>query len=87
MITKSITVKQWKDLVSFEPISKDGVLDVDGTIKHIATVQGKSVEEVENEIAVEDLLPTYIKCVHDINAMVYSKLNVIPKNGSGESTM
>ena len=87
MISNSITVKQWKDLVAFEPINKDGILDVDGTIKHIATVQGKSVEELENEIAVEDLLPTYINCVHEVNSLVYSKLNVIPKNGSGDSTM
>ena len=80
-----ITVKQWKELVSFEPISKDGVIDVDGTIKHIATVRGKSIEEIENTLAVDELLPEYIKCVHDVNNLVFKKLDVMPKNGSGDS--
>lgn len=80
-----ITVKQWKDLVAFEPIDKDGVLDVDGTIKQIAIVQEKSVEDVESSIAVEDLLPTFIECVKNVNALVYKKLEVIPKNGSGDN--
>ena len=80
-----ITVKQWKDLVAFEPIDKDGVLDVDGTINQIAIVQEKSVEDVENSIAVEDLLPTFIECVKNVNALVYKKLEVIPKNGSGDN--
>lgn len=80
-----ITVKQWKDLVAFEPIDKNGVLDVDGTIKQIAIVQEKSVEDVENSIAVEDLLPTFIECVKNVNALVYKKLEVIPKNGSGDN--
>jgi len=80
-----ITVKQWKDLVAFEPISAEGVLDVDGTIKQIAIVQEKSVEDVENSIAVEDLLPTFIECVKNVNALVYKKLEVIPKNGSGDN--
>lgn len=80
-----ITVKDWKDIVTFEPISKDGILDVDGTISRISKVRGKTVEEIEAETAVEDLLPEYIKCVREVNSLVYKKLEAIPKNGSGDS--
>lgn len=79
-----ITVKQWKDLVSFEPISKEGVIDVDGTIRQIAIVRGKTVEEIEESLTVDELLPEYINCVHDVNALVFSKLDVMPKNGNGD---
>ena len=79
-----ITVKQWKDLVSFEPISKDGVINVDGTIEQIAIVRGKTVDEIENTLTVDELLPEYIKCVHEINNLVFSKLDVMPKNGNGD---
>ena len=80
-----ITVREWKEIVAFEPIDKNGVLDVDGTIKHIATVRGKSVEEIEAETAVEDLLPEYIKCVREVNSLVYKKLDAMPKNAKGDS--
>lgn len=79
-----ITVKQWKDLVSFEPISKEGVIDVDGTIRQIAIVRGKTVEEIEESLTVDELLPEYINCVHDVNSLVFSKLDVMPKNGNGD---
>ena len=79
-----ITIKQWKDLLKFEPISEDGKFDIDGTVKQIATVRGKTEEEIENTIAVEELLPEFLRCIHDVNGMIYQKLDVIPKNGKGD---
>ena len=80
-----ITVKDWKDIVTFDPISAEGVLDVDGTISRIAKVRCKPVAEVEATTAVEDLLPEYIKCVREVNSLVYKKLEAIPKNAGGDS--
>lgn len=77
-----ITVKLWKKVNTFEPIVNDK-LDVDGTVALIAEVQGKTVDEVE-EIAMEDLLPVYLQCVHDVNAEVFKKMAQLPKNGSGD---
>lgn len=79
-----MTVKDWKDLVAFEPIH-DGQLDLDGTINCIAKVKGKTVDEIEAETAIEDVLPTFIQCVHEANDLVFSRLDKMPKNANGDS--
>jgi hypothetical protein len=79
-----VTVKAWKDIISFDPI-KDGHFDIDGTVARIAAVKGKTVEEIEKDTAIEDLLPTFLDCVHECNNMVFKRLDMIPKNGSGAS--
>lgn len=78
-----ITVKMWKKINSFEPI-KDDVLDVDGTINIIAEIKNQSVEQVE-EMAMEDLLPTFLDCVSEVNKTVFSKLSKLPKNATGDN--
>lgn len=78
-----ITVKMWKDLVSFDPI-KDGKFDLDGTIERIAKVKGKTIDEIESTTAVEDVLPTFIECVREANDLVFKRLDTIPKNGNGD---
>lgn len=77
-----LTVKMWKDINTFEPI-KNGDLDVDGTVKRIADFRGKTVEEVE-EMEISDLLPEFLKCYHEANAAVFTKLNTLPKNAEGD---
>lgn len=74
-----VTVKIWKQLNTFDPMA-NGKFDVDGTVALVAVAQGKTVEDVE-EMPVDELLPTFLQCVHDANALVFSKL---PKNGSGD---
>lgn len=78
-----VTVKTWKELATFEPI-RDGKLDIDGTVRLIAAVKDKSVEEVESETPIEELLPTFIDCVHECNNLVFKKLEAVPKNGQGD---
>lgn len=73
-----ITVKTWKKLMSFNPIT-DGVFDVDGTVAILAEVKGKSVEEIEN-MAADELLPAFLQAVKEANAIVFDKL----KNSEGE---
>lgn len=80
-----ITVKMWKDIVSFDPV-KNNQLDVDGTVKRIAEIKGMTTEEVES-MPMEQLLPTYLECVKLVNDTVFSKINSMPKNvetGVGE---
>ena len=79
-----MTVKDWKELITFEPIH-DGLLDIDGTIKCIANVEGKTVEEIESTVEIENILPMFIDCVHKANDLVFSRLDQMPKNGSGDS--
>lgn len=76
-----ITIKDWKDITTFEPI-KDGILDVDGTIQRIAKIKNISVEEVE-AMDVSDLLPEYLNCVRAVNESVFAKISKLPKNGDG----
>ena len=78
-----VTVKTWKELATFEPI-RDGKLDIDGTVRLIAAVKDKSVEEVEATTPIEELLPTFIDCVHECNNLVFKKLDVVPKNAQGD---
>jgi hypothetical protein len=80
-----ITVKTWKELVTFDPI-RDGKLDVDGTIRLIATVKDKTVEEIEENTPIDELLPLFLACVHEANDLVFAKINTMPKNGKGDST-
>lgn len=75
-----VTVKLWKRLNAFDPMA-GGKLDIDGTVELVAAARGKTVEEIE-EMPMEDILPEFLKCVQDANALVFSK---IPKNGSGDS--
>ena len=75
-----VTVKQWKELNMFEPI-RDGIFDVDGTVRHVAACSGKTIDEVE-EMPVSDLLPEFLRCLQEINKEVFAKM---PKNGSGDS--
>lgn len=79
-----MTVKDWKDLITFEPI-RDGQLDLDGTIERIAKAKGKTPDEIESETAIEDILPMFIQCVHDANDMVFARLDQMPKNADGGS--
>ena len=79
-----MTVKDWKDLITFEPIH-DGGLDLDGTIERIAKVEGKTVAEIEAETEIEDILPLFIKCVHEANDLVFARLDKMPKNANGDS--
>ena len=79
-----MTVKDWKELITFEPIH-DGGLDLDGTIEHIAKVKGKTVAEIEAETEIEDILPMFIECVHKANDLVFARLDKMPKNGNGDS--
>jgi len=74
-----ITVKQWKELNNFEPI-KDDILDIDGTIAMIAMVRGKDTAEIEENTAVDELLPEFLACVREVNGSVFAKLNQLPKN-------
>lgn len=64
----------------FEPI-KDGVFDVDGTVKRVVECSGRTVDEVE-AMPISDLLPEFLKCLQEINKEVFAKM---PKNGSGDS--
>lgn len=77
-----ITVKMWKDINTFQPIVADR-LDVDGTVKRIAAVREKSVEEIE-EMPVENLLPEFLECVSIVNRAVFAKLDKMPKNADGD---
>ena len=79
-----MTVKDWKELITFEPI-RDGVLDIDGTIQCIASAKGKTTDEIEAETAIEDVLPMFIECVRSANNLVFERLDKMPKNGSGDS--
>lgn len=79
-----MTVKDWKDLITFEPIH-DGGLDLDGTIERIAKVEGKTVEEIESSVDIEEILPMFIQCVHRANDLVFSRLDKMPKNGKGDN--
>ena len=67
-----ITVKTWKEIVSFDPLA-NGVFNVDGTVKLIAEVRNMSIEEVE-QLPMEDLLPTFIQCVNEVSDLVFSKV-------------
>lgn len=79
-----MTVKDWKDLITFEPIH-DGGLDLDGTIERIAKVEGKTVEEIESSVDIEEILPMFIQCVHRANDLVFARLDKMPKNGKGDN--
>lgn len=74
-----ITVKTWKDISSFDPL-EGGKLNVEGTVKRIAMVTGKSIKEVEN-MPVSELLPEFLKCVETVNKEVFAKIGNMPKNG------
>ena len=76
-----ITVKMWKDITTFDPLA-NGNFDVDGTVKRIVDITGKSVEEVET-MPISDLLPEFLNCVKLVNAEVFDKLKQL-KNGSGD---
>lgn len=77
-----ITVKMWKDINAFDPMA-GGKLDVDGTVKHIANVREKSIEEIE-AMPMENLLPEFLECVHIVNNTVFAKINQMPKNAAGD---
>lgn len=74
-----VTVKLWKKLNTFDPMA-GGKLNVDETMALIAEARGKSVADVE-DMAIDELLPEFLACVRDANALVFSKL---PKNGDGD---
>ena len=77
-----VTVKLWKDVATFEPI-KDDMLDVDGTIDIIMRVKGMTKEETE-ALPMEELLPTYLECVSEVNKTVFKNVGKLPKNANGD---
>lgn len=80
---ETVTVKAWKELAGYNPI-KDNRLDVSGTVDRIAMVYNVTVEDVENELNMDDLLPCFLECVTFCNELVFKKLDVIPKNAGGD---
>lgn len=79
-----ITVKDWREINEFDPMA-GGKFNLEGTVALIERVTGKSKEEIE-ALPMEDLLPTFLDCVHKANALVFEKINKMPKNAqSGES--
>ena len=78
-----ISVKTWRELNSFDPLHGGEQLDIEGTVSLIAKAQEKPIEEIEN-LPIEDLLPTFLDEVHKANELVFSKINKIPKNASGD---
>lgn len=78
-----ITVKLWREINTFDPLNGGKDFDLDGTVDIIARVRNKTKEEVE-EMPMEELLPEFLKCVQEVNALVFKKINQMPKNGSGD---
>ena len=84
MADGKFTVKMWKDFTEFDPIKENGELDLEGTLVRIAAVKSTPVEILEKEMAIEDLLPTYLECVKKVNEKVFAKINKFPNGVEGE---
>lgn len=75
-----IKAKTWRELNGYDPLAND-VFDYDGLVQKIAELYGLSVEDVEEELTMDELLPLWIEIVNYINAQVFAGLDKIPKNG------
>lgn len=76
-----IKVGVWRDLNGYDPL-QDGNFDYTGLVERIAKIYGVTVEDVESELSVDELLPLWIDCVNYVNGQVFAGLDAIPKNGA-----
>lgn len=81
-LPENVKVKVWRELEGYDPLN-GGDIDVEGTLEKIAMVYGLDVDVVAEELALDDLLPTYIECIKYVNDIVLSKLKNVPKNADG----
>lgn len=72
--------KVWRELQGFNPL-EDGKFNYNATIEKIALVYGLTVEEVEADLGLDEVLPVFLECVEYVNDFVFAKLQAIPKNG------
>ena len=72
----------WRKLAGYDPLDNDR-FDYDGTVERIAMVYGVTVEEVEDAVNIEDVLPLYLECVRYLDDKAFSKLGNLPKNAKG----
>ena len=75
-----VKAKVWRELQGYDPLEGDKV-DFEGCINKIAMVYGTDAAFIEDNLDIDDILPTFLECVHYVNGLVFSKLSVLPKNG------
>lgn len=73
-----IKARTWKEFAGYDPF-KDDNFDLDGTAERIAMVYGLTAEQVLDELTVDEIFPTFLDCVHHINAQVLRTFKDTPK--------
>lgn len=83
-----LKARAWKKVMEFEPVTADGVMDVDGAAEIIALVYNVDKDTVLDTLLIEEIMPVTIECVRFVNNLVNKKLDsVAGKNvvgGSGQ---
>lgn len=81
-----IKAKSWRELNGYDPL-EGGVFDYDGLVGKIADLYGVSVDDVEDELTMDELLPLWVDIVNYINNQVFVGLDKIPKKAeNGEES-
>lgn len=70
----------WREMNGYDPL-KDGAFDYEGLVTRIAKLYGVTVEDIEADLDVEELLPIWLECINFVNGQVFAGLDKIPKNG------
>lgn len=78
VLPKAVKANVWRKLAGFDPL-KDGVFHYDDTVEVIAEVYGISAEEVESELSLSEVLPTFLECVEFVNKQLFVKLSEVSK--------
>ena len=77
---KDIKARVWRELAGYDPLEGDK-FDYTGCIEKIALVYDVTPEQVESELDLADVFPTFLECIAHLNGLVLSKLDTLPKNG------
>lgn len=83
VLPKSVKANIWRKIVDFDPL-KDNVFHYDDTVEVIAEVYGIGAEDVEAELELSEILPTFLECVEFVNKQVFMKLEGVSKKKQAE---
>ena len=75
------TMGVWRQVVEYDETKKDGLIEVvDGHMKILSAIYGVAVEDIQENIDIADIIPSYLEAAAWVINLTYEKMKAIPKN-------
>lgn len=75
------TMGVWRQVVEYDETKKDGLIEaIDGHMKILSVIYDIPVDEIQENIDIADVIPSYLAAAAWVINLTYEKMKAIPKN-------